>query len=164
MCRRGVLSPLMECVSSTANLNPRNAAMHTHTHTQVHILTHPLFPPLTSLLTTCTVLCSCSKATLFHTLQTFFFPAAWMCFFFSPRRTVHAKRTQHSGEVGGLAFKCYLYSIMIFFSLSFVRVNLASVSIHYHPLTAHCQLRSSSLPILSKAEPVDFCYSSVVLL
>lgn len=46
---------------------------------------------------------------------------------------------------------------MILF-LSFVRVNLASVSLHYHPLTVCCQLRSSGLLILLKAQPVDFFF------
>lgn len=53
-------------------------------------------------------------------------------------------------ELSGLVFKCYLFSIMIFFlslSLGFVRVNLASVSVHYHLLTVHCQLRSSGLSV-----------------
>lgn len=45
---------------------------------------------------------------------------------------------------GGLTLNHYLFSVMIYFSQSFVRVNLASVSIHYH--VSYCSLSAEELP------------------
>lgn len=147
------------------NLNPRNAAMHSlaHTYSNTHIYCSIFSAsPVTSLLTTCLVLFLGRMETLFHMLQT----SLPGCNVFHPAEVSVPNVCR---ELLGLAFRCCLYSIVNFFfffflPLSFMRVNLASVNIRYHPLTVHCQLRSSSLSILLKAQCVDSCYSSEVLL
>lgn len=146
------------------NLNPRNAAMHSlaHTYSSTHIYCSIFSAsPVTTLLKTCLVPFLSPMETLFRMLQT----SLPGCNVFHPGEVSMPNVCR---ELVGLAFRCCLYSIMIFFPffppLSFMRVNLASVSVHYHPLTVHCQLRSSSLPILLKAQCVDSCYSSEVLL
>lgn len=107
ICRCGVLSPLMECESSTVNLNPQQRC-NTNTHTYTHLLCIFSASQVTSLLTTCSVLFLCSMETLFLTLQTLL-PG---CNVFHP---VKASMPNECRELGGLAFKCYLFSIRVFF-------------------------------------------------
>lgn len=87
---------------------PSGAPQHTHTYSYTHPLCKFPASPVASLLTTCSVLFLCSMETLFLTLQTLL-PG---CNAFHP---VEVSMPNECRELGWLAFKCYLFSIMFFF-------------------------------------------------
>lgn len=117
ICRCGVLSPLMECWSSTANVNPRNAAVCGWVCVcETSSIAHPLYP-------SCFLVNNQKPAlgysflgcfTLKQLCSTLFIHAVWF--------GAVQKLTVWNSSLLIFSYDCI--------SLSFLRVNLASARIH----------------------------------